>query len=226
DGNGALGDGEVTSTRYVCDGANGADGEDGTPSLIATADEPAGMNCEFGGVVITSGLDADGSGTLEPAEVSSTQYVCDGAGGAGVVLDFPSEDSSLDNTFTVEPLGAGGGGAAYVAGSSVSESFTDTGLPSVTGLTYEFEMDDSTNSSCPVGTLSFDIVLNGVTVDSYSFEGGSDMGTIGFSGGAIFPAIDGGATGDYDLEIVANETVCGGGGSYNWFAGGAFVLRP
>jgi len=71
-GDGALDADEITNTSYACNGTGG------TSSLVATSDEPAGTNCPFGGTKIETGLDANGSGTLEPAEVNpaATSYVC------------------------------------------------------------------------------------------------------------------------------------------------------
>lgn len=236
-GNGALDDEEVSSTEYVCNGANGADGlagADGVSHLVATADEPAGPNCADGGIVVTSGPDTDGSGSLDAGEVTATRYVCDGAdgvgggGGGAVTLDFPSSTSSLDNTFSSMPLGAGGGGVAFRTGSSVEQAFTGTGAATISSLFYQFDMDDQTNSSCSVGTLTFDVIINGTTVDTYSFVGGSSMGRTTFTGEAHFLPIAGTGAGgdDYTLRLEANETVCGGGGSYNWYSGGAFIANP
>ncbi len=47
-----------------------------------TSAEPAGSNCTEGGIKIEVGSDANRNGALDPSEVTSTQYVCDGAGGA------------------------------------------------------------------------------------------------------------------------------------------------
>lgn len=72
--NAALDANEVQSTQYVC--------QDATPGeLVNVVDEPAGANCEFGGLKVESGTDADGSGTLDAGEVSETQYVCNGGDG-------------------------------------------------------------------------------------------------------------------------------------------------
>lgn len=78
DGNGQLDAVEAAAgtTSYVCDGV-------GTSTLVTTAAEPGGANCPFGGTRIDSGLDASHDGVLDPAEVSSTSYVCAlGPGGA------------------------------------------------------------------------------------------------------------------------------------------------
>lgn len=76
---------------YGC-GGGGTSGDDpkvAAPSFSAPHSspvafveaEPAGVNCHDGGLRVSAGMDANGNGLLEPAEVSSTQYVCNGAVG-------------------------------------------------------------------------------------------------------------------------------------------------
>lgn len=70
--NSTLDAGEVTSTRYVCNGL------DGSTSLVVTSPEPPGSNCASGGQRIQSGTDADQNGLLSSGEVERTSYVCHG----------------------------------------------------------------------------------------------------------------------------------------------------
>lgn len=73
DGNGVLDAGEVDSSYPVCDGAGG--------ELVTTATTilPVGdANCPDGGTQVHFGFDADGSGVLEPEEVESSFYTCNG----------------------------------------------------------------------------------------------------------------------------------------------------
>ncbi|HEY7725634.1 MAG TPA: OmcA/MtrC family decaheme c-type cytochrome [Anaeromyxobacteraceae bacterium] len=85
--NGTLDAAEVSATEYVCNGAAGGAGTPGTPGapgttgLVAVTPEGAGVNCAQGGQKVQSGLDANANGTLDPGEVTSTQYVCNGGGG-------------------------------------------------------------------------------------------------------------------------------------------------
>ncbi len=65
-GNGILDPSEVQSTRYVCNGSNGANGQ---ISLVSITSEPAGSNCANGGKEISAGLDTNGNGSLDPSEV-------------------------------------------------------------------------------------------------------------------------------------------------------------
>jgi len=100
-GDGVLQPGEVSGTRYVCNGAPGAQGNPGAVSLVRQVDEPAGANCTFGGKAIMSGVDTNGNGALDASEVTATSYVCNGAPGA-------PGTNGLNSAFlvTAEPAGA------------------------------------------------------------------------------------------------------------------------
>jgi uncharacterized protein (TIGR03382 family) len=86
---------EERAVTYICNGSNGTDGSNGSngsngaSSLVSTTPLPAGdASCAEGGVRIDVGLDnGDGGGvaadgTLEPGEIDSTSYVCNGTNGA------------------------------------------------------------------------------------------------------------------------------------------------
>jgi photosystem II stability/assembly factor-like uncharacterized protein len=81
-GNGSLDDAEVSSTAYVCHGApgagggNGTDGSNGMNSLMRIGAEPPGANCPIGGNKISSGLDSNRNGQLDPSEATSTSFIC------------------------------------------------------------------------------------------------------------------------------------------------------
>jgi transcription elongation factor Elf1 len=92
DGDGALATSEIDGTKYVC---NGATGDNGLQTLVKTTDEPAGANCEVGGQRIDYGVDDDGDGVLDTAEIDGTRYVCNGLTGHQTLL-----------TTTDEPAGA------------------------------------------------------------------------------------------------------------------------
>lgn len=63
-------------------GAAGSSGSAGLSALLAMRSEAAGANCANGGTRIDAGADKDRDGTLSATEVTSTQYVCNGAAGA------------------------------------------------------------------------------------------------------------------------------------------------
>lgn len=88
---GTLQAGEVTQTRFVCDGAagatgpggatgsngsNGANGPNGLAALLRLTAEVPGANCLGGGTRVDAGADSNGNGTLDNAEISATSYVC------------------------------------------------------------------------------------------------------------------------------------------------------
>lgn len=50
-------------------------------SSTSASPEAAGSNCATGGVVVRSGVDADGNGVVSESEAVSTTYVCNGASG-------------------------------------------------------------------------------------------------------------------------------------------------
>ncbi|OJT24679.1 hypothetical protein BO221_15545 [Archangium sp. Cb G35] len=109
DSNGTLDAAEVdwALTRYVCNGAQGiqgvpgakgdpgtkgdkgdkgdtgATGAAGARALVKTSAEAVGANCATGGVKLEAGVDTNGNGTLDTAEVDAalTRYVCTGAQG-------------------------------------------------------------------------------------------------------------------------------------------------
>lgn len=96
-GNGVLDVVEVTATQYVC---NGNDGSSGMNSLVAISAETAGSNCADGGNKIEAGVDSNGNGVLDASEVSTTNYICNGASGA-------NGGNGLNSLVSVVPESAG-----------------------------------------------------------------------------------------------------------------------
>ncbi len=88
---GALTTDEVASTRYVCNGTTGAPGPSGQPgdagtnghdghnTLVSVTSEAAGVNCQYGGSRIESGLDVNDDGALSSGEITTTRFVCQNA---------------------------------------------------------------------------------------------------------------------------------------------------
>lgn len=69
DGNGALGDGEVETTSYVC-------GEAPDAVLVSTEKLLSGAECAEGGTRVLAGADSDGDGVLDPLEVTTRTTLC------------------------------------------------------------------------------------------------------------------------------------------------------
>ena len=57
-------------------GTNGSDGNDGLNSLIDLVEEPAGENCENGGIRVNSGLDVSRDGVLQSEEIDDFSFIC------------------------------------------------------------------------------------------------------------------------------------------------------
>lgn len=75
--------------------------EDGTVAPVSVGvvllveDEPAGYTCEFGGVKISAGADANSNGELDPEEVASVQYLCGDVVAGEACSLFSLPDTSL-----------------------------------------------------------------------------------------------------------------------------------
>ena len=78
----ACGGGSDSIGFFGDDGAPGAAGLNGANALVTVSAEAAGANCAIAGSKVEAGLDTDRNGTLAVTEVSSTQYLCNGAAGA------------------------------------------------------------------------------------------------------------------------------------------------
>jgi hypothetical protein len=100
--NGVLDASEINSSGYIC---NGEQGGAGARALTAVVQESAGANCASGGVKINSGSDANGNGTLDVAEVTGTQYVCNGGSGAN--------GTNATNTLIRSDIEAAGSNCTY-----------------------------------------------------------------------------------------------------------------
>ena len=71
---------EVDGTEYICNGADGASGQNGQTALINTTALAAGdQNCPYGGTMMDYGTDDDFDGVLAITEVDDTAYICNGA---------------------------------------------------------------------------------------------------------------------------------------------------
>ena len=68
-------------TQYVCNGVAGQDGKDGGHDALVVTSEEVGSNCAHGGILVNSGVDANGNGTLDDEEILSARYICNGADG-------------------------------------------------------------------------------------------------------------------------------------------------
>jgi hypothetical protein len=151
DHSGTLEIAEVSAVQYACHGApgtngtngtdgtngtNGAPGNVGTTSLVRIENESAGANCAHGGSKISVGLDLDGSGVLDPAEIASTSYVCSGADG----VDGTNGTNGTDGTDGTD----GTNGTSGTNGTNGTNG--SNGLSSLIAI-----VDESAGAHCAVG---------------------------------------------------------------------------
>lgn len=102
--NGLLDPGEIDLTQYVCNGTNGSNGANGISALVSISNEPSGTNCTNGGSRVSVGPDANVNGILDAAEITSTNYICNGANGTNGTNGTDGANSLV--SITTEPVGA------------------------------------------------------------------------------------------------------------------------
>lgn len=156
DANGALSPAEIVDEAVVCDGAPGEDGVAPLARLIATANEAPGEDCPFGGLRVSTGVDANGDGNLDADEVSDIRFVC----GAS------TDDVRIEGA-RIEP------GAECSAGGTRIRSFRDAnedGVPQPPEIIDDVVLCDParslvrtstvTTSSCARGGVRIDVGLD------------------------------------------------------------------
>lgn len=69
---GVLDEDEIETRQVVCDGPPPPP----PAALVGLVAEPAGVHCSAGGTAVQRGLDDNGNGRLDPAEVTDVSYLC------------------------------------------------------------------------------------------------------------------------------------------------------
>lgn len=124
-GNGTLEPAEVTHTDYACNGVNGTngtDGADGANALVVITPEPAGANCANAGERVDNGLDANANGSLSPAEIVDTRYVCNALNGT----NGSNGTNGADGTTTLVATSVEAAGAHCASGGQRIDTGIDT----------------------------------------------------------------------------------------------------
>lgn len=103
-GDGALSDGEVTTTAYLCNGMPGILGLVGTSSFISMTELPngttpgaLGAKCPAGGQWLKIGNDTNRNGVFDSSEIQTQANICNGIDGYSIVsrvtdIILPSSD--------------------------------------------------------------------------------------------------------------------------------------
>ncbi|WP_321367558.1 hypothetical protein [uncultured Desulfuromusa sp.] len=149
--------GDVRNPTYL---PAGPPGDDGITSLIGLTTESAGENCAAGGVKIDTGLDADASGVLEPGEILTTGYVCngiDGQDGTGAVDSVFGRTGAIvtqTGDYTPAQVGADPAGSAAAVQGNLNTHTGSTANPhSVTPAQVGLgNVDNTSDADKPVST--------------------------------------------------------------------------
>ena len=156
---------------------------------VTVLPEAAGNNCTHGGQRIETGLDGNGDGLLTGDEVSSTQFVCNGAPGATGDAGVPGMDGSNGHASLVTVTAEAAGNNCHAGGKRI-----DVGL----------DLDDD-------GTLA----ASEVTSTFYACNGAAGpAGNDGSAGNAGANGADG-SSGKNSLVSIADEAAganCPAGG--------------
>jgi hypothetical protein len=138
-------------------------------------------------------------------------------------VTFPDTTSTTGGTDSSGTLGVGGTSEyRWHAGDYVDSTFTCSNA-TITQLSVSFQMSDSTDSYC-TGTLSWNVMVNGTVVGTYSWFGGLGPGTQTITQAYTFAPIAATA-GSYTIEYIATSTVCPGGGNWDWIPGGSATMN-
>lgn len=96
DCSGILDNLEITHTTVVC-----TENPSGPISLVRVDSVAAGGRCETGGSVVRSGIDDDANGMLDPEEVDSEAFVCNGTSPEQALKTCDGADSVYEGTVVV-----------------------------------------------------------------------------------------------------------------------------
>jgi hypothetical protein len=171
-------------------GGAGPEGEAGPGSVIRLDDEPAGANCQNGGVAVRAGVDDNGNGTLETGEIDSTEYVCGTPTTACTNLEGDYiVNNSLDlATFKLH-------GCSRITGNLIVNSPQLTGLPGLESLT---QVDGEVRILFNSELTSMQGLANLTRAEGVVFEGNDSLATIAFP---KLTQVDG------DVVIAGNQSM-------------------
>ncbi len=161
--NGTLDDSEIRTSAYVCNGGNGKS------SLIKINNEEAGLNCETGGVTIDSGVDDNGSGTLDEDEIEMTRIVCNG------------NNENFDEQIRLVIFNSAGNfeGGGLISGSTSGDFFGDLtdfdirNFPGVDSAVFAARMYCSSSGCLAVASLANSVdssMISNSTVSTSSLD--------------------------------------------------------
>ena len=136
-----------------------------------------------------------------------------------VPVDFTRSSSTIYKTGSLGTVASGL--YQWTTGDYAEDTFTGTGLTSIRGLTFTLPIIDSTTQSCgPVDRWQWSVSVNGTNVGDVHLPRGSAPSLTTYYAAIGFSAVSAAPGGGYTIRLTSDETVCGGGGSYQFQAGG------
>src|ERR1035437_3524356 len=137
----------------------GSDGSNGLSARMLVSNEAAGAQCANGGTRIDAGLDINSKGLLDATEISSTQYVCNGAAGAS------GSSGATGSTGSTGATGSAGASGSNGLNTLVSMSAEAAGAHcSNGGQKVEAGLDSNANGVLDASEISSTAcVCNGAT---------------------------------------------------------------
>ena len=174
DEDGVLDAGEVDGSTYLCGGVAGAN------SLLAVTPEPDGVNCEAGGQRLDHGIDDNGNGVLDPAEIDGTSYICDGV--------TPRESCLVDFESAYAEFGGGDPTQAYGEFGLTFEMDAGAGLIGGDANGDVGNWSDDATSSVP--TAAWGLYDFGDSTNRVQFDFRVDYLALDLRNGPVVPGVD------------------------------------
>ena len=145
----------------------GACAAEPTVQLNNWTPEAAGDNCALGGLKVTAGIDTSNDGVLDDGEVTTTEYLCNGATGSAHLTDTvaePAGDNCVRGGYRVNfGVDANGDGALGDDEVTASEYLCNPERPTEGNLVMSRAPSTAADARCPGGyvMVSYGFDLNG-----------------------------------------------------------------
>lgn len=216
--------GALAFSLAACAGESGSDGKSALTSL---SPEGPSAECPAGGTRVLAGPDANGDGTIDAAEATSSQMICNGAAGAeGAKGDDGAKGASgataAATQVEVEPKGANcaEGGVRITTGADVryvcngAPAAPSPGAPVATAYAQEGIEVSAASMTAVSATLAAPgpgKIVAISSMDAYCYTGGAEyLCPGGTAYGYYTLSLDGAApasSGEYDyFHLKAGET--------------------
>ena len=172
----------VAAFLSACGGSDGANGTNGLTPLVTLSVVGSGAQCANGGSKLEAGLDSNTNGILDSSEITSMQFVCNGANGALGPVGPAGSPGAIGPIGPIGPTGATG--APGIATLIVMSDATPGSKCSNGGKTISVGADKNGNGALDANEIAYvDYICNGATGPTGA------AGPIGATGDAGAPGI-------------------------------------